>query len=270
MKKDYTIDDLTDILSTLRSENGCPWDRVQTHDTIKKHIIEEGYEVIDALERGDDAMFANELGDLLLQVVFHSQIAVERGAFDFGDVVNEICRKLISRHTHVFGEDKAVDAAQALNTWDDNKRKEKGELSVAESMRDVPAVFPSLMRAEKIQKKAAKVGFDWPDISGAIAKTHEEVDELSAAITDAIADAIASEESNFIREEYGDLLFSLVNVGRFLKLDPEEALRRATDKFINRFEILEQLAQENQEKLSNMTLEELDSLWEQAKSKKIQ
>ena len=257
MKKDYTIDDLIDILSTLRGENGCPWDKVQTHDSIKKHIIEEGYEVIDALESNNDEMFANELGDLLLQVVFHAQIASERGAFDFSDVIDEICKKLISRHTHVFGKDKASDATQALNMWDDNKRKEKGQATVAESMRDVPMALPSLMRAEKIQKKAAKVGFDWPDISGAIDKTNEELDELEEAVLENDAAAMC--------EEYGDLLFSVVNIGRFIGVDSEEALRLASNKFISRFKALEQLAQENGENLSNMTLDKLESLWCQAK-----
>jgi len=259
-KKKYTVDDLMDILAKLRGEGGCPWDKVQTHDSIKNNMIEEAYEAVDALEKGDDAMFANELGDVLLQVAFHAQIARERGAFDFGDVVGEICRKMIDRHTHVFGSDKADDDTQALDTWEKNKKKEKGLYTQTELMRDVIPMLPSLIRAEKVQKKAANVGFDWAEVGGAVSKSYEEVGELEQAIAN-------GDQAN-MEEEIGDLLFSVVNVARFCKVNAEEALRHATDKFIGRFEILEKNAQQSEKKLSEMTLDELEDLWQKAKLQK--
>lgn len=259
-KKVYTIEDLVQIMERLRGEGGCPWDAAQTHDSIKASMIEEAYEAIDALEKGDDAMFANELGDLLLQVIFHAQIAKERGAFDFSAILYEICEKLISRHSHVFGTDAAEDDAAALDTWEKNKLKEKGLKSATESMRDVIAALPALTRATKVQKKAKNVGFDWPEVSGAIEKLKEETAELEAAI--------ASGEQKDIDEELGDLLFSAVNISIFVHTDAEEALRHATDKFIDRFAVLEQIAQENGENLCNLPLESLESLWQRAKIEK--
>lgn len=259
-KKVYTIEDLVHIMERLRGEGGCPWDAAQTHDSIKASMIEESYEAIDALEKGDDTMFANELGDLLLQVVFHAQIAKERGAFDLSDILYEICEKLISRHSHVFGTDAAETDAQALDTWEKNKLKEKGLKSATESMRDVIAALPALTRAAKVQKKAKNVGFDWPEVSGAIEKLKEETAELEAAI--------ASGVQKDIDEELGDLLFSAVNISRFVHTDAEEALRHATDKFIERFAVLEQIAQENGENLCNLPLESLESLWQRAKIEK--
>ncbi len=259
-KKRYTIEDLVHIMERLRGEGGCPWDAAQTHDSIKACMIEESYEAIDAMEKGDDALFANELGDLLLQVVFHAQIAKERGAFDLSDVLYEVCEKLISRHTHVFGTDAAADGEAALQTWEENKKKEKGLKSTTETMRDVIAALPALTRAAKVQKKAKNVGFDWPEVSGAIEKLKEETAELEAAI--------ASGVQAHIDEELGDLLFSAVNISRFVHTDAEEALRHATDKFIDRFAILEQIAQENGENLCNLPLETLESLWQKAKIEK--
>ena len=258
-KKKYTINELIDIVKKLRGENGCPWDMVQTHDSIKNCMIEESYEAIDALEHNNDAIFANELGDLLFQVVFHAELASERGAFDFDDVVYEISQKMIDRHTHVFGSDTATNADEALGTWEENKKKEKELKSQTESMRDI-VFLPSLMRAQKVQKKAADVGFDWDDISGALDKVREETDELYYAIE--------KNDAKNAEEELGDLLFSVVNVARFLKLNSEETLRHATDKFIARFEVLEQLAQQNGQILSKMSLEELETLWQQAKIEK--
>ncbi len=259
-KKVYTIEDLVQIMERLRGKGGCPWDAAQTHDSIKASMIEESYEAIDALEKGDDAMFANELGDLLLQVVFHAQIARERGAFDLGDILYEICEKLISRHTHVFGTDVAADGASALQTWEENKKKEKGLKSTTETMRDVISALPALTRAAKVQKKAKNVGFDWPEVSGAMDKLREETAELEAAI--------ASGKQEDIDEELGDLLFTAVNISRFVHTDAEEALRHATDKFIDRFAVLEHIAQENGENLCNLPLETLESLWQRAKIEK--
>ena len=256
MKKD-TVDDLREILIRLRGENGCPWDRVQTHQSIKKSMIEECYEAIDALDSGDDHAFANELGDVLLQVAFHARLAEERGAFDFDDVVNEICTKLISRHTHVFGTDKAVSAEEALGQWEKNKKKEKNLSTYTAMLEDVPHYLPSLMRGEKIQKKAASVGFDWDSADGVYAKVNEEIAELKEAEGTGVAEKI--------EEEYGDLLFSVVNLGRHLGLTPEIALTKASDKFIKRFAKMEEAAQSEGLDLAEQPPQKLDELWESIK-----
>lgn len=256
MKK-YTIDDLLDIMVKLRGENGCPWDKVQTHQSIKKSMIEECYEAIDALDSSDDHAFANELGDVLLQVVFHARIAEERGAFNFNDVVNEICTKLITRHTHVFGADKAVSAEEALGQWEKNKKKEKNLDSYTAMLKDVPHYLPALMRSEKIQKKAGSVGFDWQETEPVYDKVNEEIAELKEAAKTGNAERI--------EEEYGDLLFSVVNLGRHLKVTPEIALTKASDKFIKRFEKMEAEAVKDNLDMAQLSLEELDKLWENSK-----
>ena len=255
-KEQYTIDDLFEILSILRGENGCPWDRVQTHETIKKNMIEECYEAVDALDNGSDHDFANELGDVLLQVAFHSQLAEERGAFGFGDVLNEVCTKLITRHTHVFGTDKANDAKEALNTWEENKKKEKQLDSYTAALKDVPSYLPALMRAEKVQKKAAAPGFNWDNIEDVYKKVAEEIEEVKAAKT--------QQEKE---EELGDLLFAVVNLGRFLKVNSETALSAATNKFIRRFEKLEKAVKDENKDLSELNLQEMDEIWEKIKKK---
>lgn len=255
MDKQYTIDDLRDIIITLRGENGCPWDKVQTHQSLKKDMIEECYEAIDALDNGTDHDFANELGDVLLQVVFHSRLAEERGAFNFDDVLNEVCTKLITRHTHVFGKDKAVTAEEALGNWEKNKKKEKQLDTYTAMLKDVPSYLPALMRSAKVQKKAAAAGFDWNDTDGIYDKIAEETEELKAAIRDG---------SN-IEEEYGDLLFSVVNLGRHLKLTPEIALSNATEKFIRRFEKMETLSKNKGKNLDECEISELDALWNEVK-----
>ena len=249
----YTIDDLLNIMKRLRADDGCDWDKVQTHQSIKRSMIEEVYEAIEALDNNDDKMFANELGDVLLQVVFHSRIAEERGAFNFNDVVSEICQKLIDRHSHVFGNDKAGNEEEALASWEKNKKKEKGLKSYSDALVDVPKNFPALIRAEKVQKKAKNAGFDWDSIDGAMDKVYEELEEIK--------DAVKSDNQGNISEEFGDLLFSVVNVGRFLKADAEMCLTDATNKFIKRFIKMEDLAEENGKKLDELSLNELDELW---------
>ena len=249
----YTMNDLLSIMKRLRADDGCAWDRAQTHQSIKRSMIEEVYEAIEALDNNDDKMFANELGDVLLQVVFHARIAEERGAFDFNDVVNEICTKLIERHTHVFGNDKAGNETEALDAWEKNKKKEKGLKSYSDALIDVPKNFPALIRAEKVQKKAKSAGFDWDSIDGAFAKVYEELDELKSA----------SQET--ISEEFGDLLFSVVNVGRFLKVDSEISLTDATNMFIDRFVKMEKLATSKGLNLDEMSLDEMDKLWDEIK-----
>ena len=253
----YTINDLLEIMKRLRADDGCPWDRVQTHQSIKRSMIEEAYEAIEALDNNDDKMFANELGDVLMQVVFHARIAEERGAFNFDDVVNEICTKLIERHTHVFGDDKAGDETEALDAWEKNKKKEKGLKSFSDALVDVPKNFPALIRAEKVQKKAKSAGFDWENVDGAIDKVYEELDEVKSAMK--------SNNEEKINEEFGDLLFAVVNMGRFLKVDPETSLTDATNKFINRFIKMEKLAEGKNRKLDELSLSELDDLWEEVK-----
>ena len=257
LKDKYSIQDLIDIVVRLRRPDGCPWDKVQTHQSIKKSMIEETYEAIDALDSGDDHAFANELGDVLLQVVFHSVMADERGAFDFDDVVKEICTKLITRHTHVFGADKAGNEEEALTNWEKNKKKEKNIGTYTGVLKDVPKHLPALMRAEKIQKKARGFGFDWESIDGVFDKVKEETDELSEAV---------GESEERIREEYGDLLFAVVNLGRFLGTDPETSLTAASNKFINRFEKMEELARKDGKDFAALTPDEQNELWDQAKS----
>lgn len=217
MKKQYTTEDLIKIVEVLRGENGCPWDKVQTHDSIKKDMIEEVYEAIDALDKGDDHMFANELGDVLLQVVFHSQIAKERGAFDYNTVLNEICEKLISRHTHVFGEDKAGDVDEALTNWEKNKKKEKKLDTAVDVLNDVPKYLPALMRAAKVQKKAESFG-----------KVSDE-EEIYSEIRGGLEQILARKNAE---EEYEKLLFHVVALGRKLGLTPEISLANGTDRFI--------------------------------------
>lgn len=255
--KDYTIEDLLKIMERLRADDGCPWDKVQTHESIKKSLIEESYEAIDAYDSGDDKAFANELGDVLLQVVFHAQIAKERGAFDFSDVVNEISNKLVTRHTHVFGKDKAANEEESLGIWEKNKKKEKGLKTYADMLNDVPHYYPALMRAEKIQKKAAGVGFDWDNIDDVYKKVDEEINELHEAQETGIQERI--------EEEYADLLFAVVNLGRFLKLTPETSLAKACAKFIGRFTKMENEAVKQNKDLSQLNLAEMDELWEKVK-----
>ncbi len=199
-KKDYTFEDLIDIMKVLRGENGCPWDKEQTHQSIKYCLLEEACEAMEALDEKQPDNFADELGDVLLQVVFHSEMAEEEGNFSIQNVLNHICKKLISRHTHIFGNDKTNNTTEALDLWEENKKAEKGLKTQTELMRDVCSYLPALMRAQKVQKKAAQVGFDWDDFTGAFCKLTEEVNELKAAA--------AEQNAEHMEEELGDLLFS--------------------------------------------------------------
>lgn len=252
------IDRLVNIVSYLRSPNGCPWDREQTHSSIKKHIIEEAYEVIEAIELNDMELFKDELGDLLLQVVLQSQIAVESGEFDFEDVAQAIGDKLIRRHPHVFGEKNPdlKDGHDVKNMWEKLKNKEKKDDESV--MSGIPRALPSLIRAEKIQRKAASVGFDWADISGVFAKVHEEIAELQ--------EAYKEENKAKIQEELGDLLFSIVNFTRWLKLDPEETLIKANDKFIGRFTKVENHIKNEKKEFKDYTLNQLEEIWQKNKA----
>lgn len=257
-KEKYDINDLLEIMRSLRAPGGCPWDAEQTHESIRKNLIEETYEVVEAIDKKDSGMLLEELGDLLMQVVFHAQMEDEKGVFNFDDVADGVCKKLIERHPHVFGEVEVSGVDDVLDNWDAIKRRKKGQKKGSEPMLSVPRELPALMRAAKIQQKASAVGFDWPDVSGAYGKIIEETQELRKAVESGVQDDVI--------EELGDLLFSVVNVSRFLKCDAEEALTAASDKFINRFIRVEQLAKENGVDMEKASLEELDKLWDIAKT----
>lgn len=257
LKEKYGIDDLISIVTLLRSPDGCPWDRAQTHSSIKKNLIEEAYEVIEAINQQSTDGLKEELGDILLQVALHCEMEREGGTFDFDDVCNDICQKLIVRHPHVFGEVKADNADEALQSWDAVKQSLKGIKSQGQYMSSVPKELPALMRAQKVQSKAAKVGFDWDNSRGAFSKVNEEINELIIAVE--------HNNQSEIEEEFGDVLFSCVNVARFIGVDSEEALTRATDKFIKRFTVVEELAKEKGISMKDSPIEELDLLWDNAK-----
>ena len=255
VKERYDIEDLLRIMELLRSEEGCVWDREQDHHTIRNNFIEESYEAVEAIDRDDPVLLQEELGDVLLQVVFHARMEEEAGRFSFSDVCDGICKKLVYRHPHVFGDVKVQDSEEVLVNWDQLKRQEKSQETYTDTLTAVAKSLPALWRAEKVQKKAKKAGFDWSDASGAVDKLSEELSELKEAI---------AHNSN-ITEELGDLLFSVVNVSRFLKADPEEALNAATEKFISRFAKVEGMALAEGKDMAQMPMEELDKLWERAK-----
>lgn len=258
LKLKYDVSDLLEIMKILRSPEGCPWDREQTHESIKKSLIEETYEVVEAINKNDKELMTEELGDVLLQVVFHSQIGAENGEFDFSDVCDGICKKLIERHPHVFGDISVKDSGEVLENWEQIKSRTKHRKTQTDKMLSVPRELPALMRSAKIQEKASKVGFDWEDVSGAFQKLSEESDELK--------EAVQNNDRENMTEELGDLLFSVVNVSRFINVDAEEALTASTDKFLNRFAIVERLAKERNIDMSTSSIEELDSLWDEAKN----
>ena len=257
LKDKYNIDDLVAIIKVLRAPGGCPWDREQTHESIKKNFIEETYEVVEAINKQSTDMLREELGDVLLQIVLHSEMESENGNFTFDDVANDIVQKLVVRHPHVFGEVVANNTAEALNSWDAVKLKTKGQKNQTESMLSVPRELPALMRAQKIQHKAAKIGFDWDNVGGAVDKLYEEIDELKTAMEQG--------KRLDIEDEFGDVLFSCVNIARFIDVDSEEALTASTDKFMSRFSLVEQMASEQGIDMKSSSIEELDKLWDKAK-----
>jgi MazG family protein len=258
IKEKYDLKDLIDIMALLRSDKGCPWDREQDHESLKKYMIEETYEVLEVIDKKDSERLCDELGDLLLQVIFHAQIARENGEFDMGDVITGICRKLVSRHPHVFGEVTADTSDQVLENWEAIKKKEKGIKDHTGVLKDVPSNLPALMRSYKVQQKAAQVGFDWDDVEGVILKVDEEIQELK--------DVYKSKNVERITDEMGDALFALVNLARFLKVQPELALTGTTNKFIKRFEYIERESLKSGKKLTEMNLAEMDALWNDAKA----
>ena len=250
--KSFHIEDLIKIMELLRSPEGCPWDRVQTHQSIRQNMLEEAYEAADAIDHMDMDNLKEELGDVLLQVVFHASMAQEAGQFTFDDVVDGVCQKLVYRHPHVFGAVEAGGPEGALSAWDAQKRAEKGQKTAADALDSVARALPGLTRAAKLQSKAAKAGFDWKDISPAMDKLSEELEEFRRAV----------EEDSSAEEELGDLLFAAVKAGRFAGVDGETALQKACEKFIRRFRRVEALADGPLDALDVPALEEL---WRRAK-----
>lgn len=260
----YHIQDFVQLIAQLRNPNGgCPWDLKQTYQSMIPCLTEETYEVIEAIEKQNMTNLKEELGDLLLQVVFFSQLACEDGHFAFNDVVNEVAEKIIRRHPHVFGEKSANNEQEALQNWNAIKEQEKHKAGNHSILDDVPNAFPALMRAEKLQKRCAKVGFDWTDIQPVFAKVEEELNEVRQELTPT---NISQEK---IQAEIGDLLFSVVNLARHLKVSPEEALRQANNKFEQRFRKLENQLQAQNLSINDRTLTELDHIWDQIKQEEI-
>jgi XTP/dITP diphosphohydrolase/ATP diphosphatase len=256
------------IMARLRGPDGCPWDKEQTFDTIKRHTLEETYEVFDAIERRAWSDLRDELGDLFLQVLFYSQMAAEAGYFTISDVAASLNAKLIRRHPHIFGDVRAEDSATVLKNWEATKREEKRaslegkpEPSLLE---DIPRSMPAIMEAAKLGSRASKVGFDWPDVEGLFDKLNEEIVELRAEIPSGGPDTVKPQSASAVEEELGDLLFTAINLARHLRVDPESALRRANAKFRSRFTAMEGAAG-GAEALERLHPEELDALWREAK-----
>jgi len=261
---------LVELQARLRAPKGCPWDIEQTHLSLRTYLIEEAYEVLEALESGDDGKFAEELGDLLLQVVFHSQIATEEGRFTAADVVREIHQKMVRRHPHVFGEKSARDAAEVLKNWEQikaderrTKSREKGsgdgpeDKEPASLLDGIPHTLPAVMQSFQLTRRASRIGFDWDNVEGVIEKMHEELGELH--------NAREVQSARQVEEEVGDVLFAAVNLARFLKVDPEIALKRTNAKFSSRFREMERLAGMSGRKLADVLRGEMESLWARAK-----
>jgi len=252
--------DLMEIMARLRGKNGCPWDRDQTHESIKPYLVEEAYEVLEAIDEQDLAKLKEELGDLMLQIVFHARMAEDAGAFSMQDVLAAINEKLIRRHPHVFGELKAETAQEVLFNWEQIKQAERHKLNDRASVLDgVPRELPALLRAHRLQEKASRVGFDWTEAQEVLRKVEEELAELRAAMD--------GREADRVEAELGDLLFALVNLSRFLAVNPEEALRKTIARFIARFRYIEEELSRRGRSLRQATLEEMDALWAEAKAK---
>ena len=260
-KSFYNCQDLMEIVRILRHPGGCSWDREQTHQSIRRNFLEEAYEVAEAIDEGSTEHLKEELGDVLLQVMFHTSIEEDAGRFNLDDVADGVCKKLVYRHPHVFGDVTVSSTGEILANWEELKKKEKHQETQADAVDAVARSLPALWRAEKIKKKVAKAGFDWSDVSGALDKLSEELDELKAAVLTGEGDRL---------EELGDLLLAAVSVARFLDADPEDALHRACDKFSARFRKTEELAGERGLKLDQLSDEEQSALWKAAKERLAQ
>jgi len=252
-----SFDELVSLMTTLRGPNGCPWDRKQTLESLKPFIVEESYEVVDAIDRGDRAALAEELGDFLLQAVFVAEITRAEGSFDIDDVITAIHDKLVRRHPHVFGEVEAKDAEQVLVNWEKLKNEER-KAENKSVLAGVPQSLPALLKASRLTEKAARVGFDWRRAEDVLAKIDEEVGELR--------EAVASDDGQSIHDEIGDLLFSITNIARKLEVNAEEALQSANRKFLRRFESMERAVRSEGRNLDQLTLEQMDALWDEAKA----
>lgn len=251
--------DLIYVMDTLRGEDGCPWDKEQTHESLKRYLIEESYEVLEAIDEKNEENLIEELGDVLLQIVFHSCIGKEQGYFNINDVIKGVTNKMIHRHPHVFGDVSVKNSQDVLINWDIIKKKEQGLNTYTDELKHIPKNLPALMRAEKVQKKAAKVGFDWDKVEAALDKVSEELDEVK--------DVYKGNNRARIVEEIGDLIFSAVNVARFLDIEPEFALNCTIEKFINRFQYIEKSGLKRGISIEKMSLEQMDEFWEEAKNK---
>jgi nucleoside triphosphate diphosphatase len=261
------FESLVALQARLRAPNGCPWDREQTHESLRTYLVEETYEVLDALDGGDARKFADELGDLLLQIVFHAELAAEAGKFDIADVIEQIYTKMVRRHPHVFGEVRADTSAQVLKNWEQLKAEERAKSKDAQAaaagasiLDAVPRSLPALLEAHQLTRRAANVGFDWQDVNGIFDKLAEETAELKQLL------ASGDRRADEIEEEVGDLLFVGVNLARFLGVDAEIALKKANRKFGQRFREMERIAAARGQKLSGLSAAELDSLWNEVKS----
>ncbi len=254
------IDRLLAIMRILRSPQGCPWDREQNLKTLKPHLIEESYEVLDAIDSGDRGKLAEELGDVLLQIVFQSQMCSEEGSFAFDDVARHISEKLIRRHPHVFGDVKVAGSGEVLRNWETIKRTEK-EGEIRSAVAGIPRHLPALHKAQQVQKRAARVGFDWDAVHQVVDKVEEEIGEVKHAM--------AAEDSAAVRGEIGDLLFAVVNLSRFLGHDAEEALDETVKKFIRRFQEIERRVHAQDRRMTDCTLAELDAIWNDIKKAEV-
>lgn len=251
------FDRLVEIMRRLRAPGGCPWDAEQTHESLKRYLLEECYEVIEAIDTNDSGLLKEELGDLMLQPVFHAAIAAEKGEFTMDDVLATICDKLVRRHPHVFGDQRVKTAAEQVENWERIKKKEKGE-GRKSALSGVPPHLPALLKAQKVTEKAARVGFDWEHVDQVFAKVLEELREFE--------ETMAARDEERMEAELGDLLFAIVNLGRFLSIDPEEALRKTIDRFVRRFTHVEETMHARGVQMKEATLEEMDRLWEEAKA----
>ena len=254
-KPQYGYEDLLEIIRLLRSEDGCPWDKAQTHQSIRRGLLEEAYEAAEGIDNDDPVLLKEELGDVLMQVVFHADIESDAGRFTIDDVCDGVVKKLLFRHPHVFGSECEDSPESVPVSWDKLKRQEKGQKTVADSMDSVARSLPGLWRAEKLQSKAASAGFEWPAVQGALDKLEEEVGELRRAV----------EEGGDVPEELGDVLFAAVKVGRFCACDPEDAVNGTCEKFIRRFRAVENGAAAQGREVSQLSLEEMTALWNEAK-----
>lgn len=256
-KSEYNLDDLISIMRILRSPNGCPWDKVQTHKSIRDNFIEETYEAVEAIDTEDSVLLKEELGDVLMQIIFHTLMEEEQGRFNFDSVCDGVCKKLIIRHPHIFSDTTAETPEEVLKNWDNIKMEEKSQATFSDSVDSVAKSLPSLIRAQKVQKRASKAGMDFPSIDDAFDKISEETEELKQAVS--------SNDKDKLSDELGDLLFSVVNVARFLKVDSEHALYDATDKFATRFRKVETLCTERGIDMKTADISLIDSLWEEVK-----